>query len=260
MAGIPESMLVVRARSRDYSLATWLREAGDEMVIFLHGLGCSKDLWHGAWALRGLRDKSLLAPDFLGFGHSPRPAHFSYTLEEHAAVLAALIDSYALKRIHIVAHSMGGTIALLLSARTLSRLRSLILVEPRLANSSCGIAAEAVKFSSDEFIGREFSRIQRRVGADEGAAYDLMRADHTAFYNSACSLVEWTRGRTMLDRFQEAPCRKVFIYGADNRFLEEVGEISHDLAIGVANSGHFVMRDNPDEFYRLATAIMAKAD
>lgn len=258
MVGIPETMLAVRARSRDYRLAARVRETGDELIIFLHGLGCSKDSWHDAWALRELRDKSLLAPDFLGFGHSPRPTQFRYRLEDHAAVLAAVIDSYALKRIHLVAHSMGGTIALLLSARTLSRLRSLILVEPRLSNSSCGIAAEAAKFSDEEFMSTEFSRIQRRVSMDRRAAYDLNLADQAAFYNSACSLVEWTRGRTMLDRFDAAPCRKIFVYGADNRFLEEVGEISSDLTMGVGRSGHFVMRDNPAEFYRLATTFISE--
>lgn len=259
MAGIPETIVNVRARSLDYRLATWFRQAGDDLVIFLHGLGCSKDNWEDAWALRELRDMSLLAPDFLGFGRSPRPPQFGYKLEDHAAVLAALIDSYALKRIHLVAHSMGGTIALLLPARTLSRLRSLILVEPRLLNSSCGIAAEAVKFSIEEFIASEYSRIQRRVGSDRRAAYDLSRADQQAFYNSACSLVEWTRGRTMLNKFQDAPCRKVFIYGADNRFLEEIGELPGDMTIGIGNSGHFVMRDNPDDFYGCTTAVIAEA-
>ena len=260
MVGIPETMLDARVHSRDYRLATWFHEAGDELVIFLHGLGCSKEIWRDAWALRELRDKSLLALDFLGFGHSPRPSHFGYKLEEHAAVLAAVIDCHALKRIHLVAHSMGGTIALLLPARTLSRLRSLVLVEPRLFNSSCGIAAEAAKFTFEKFVAGEFSRIGRRASNDPRAAYDLRRADPAAFYHSSCSLVQWTRGRTMLDRFEQAPCKKAFIYGVENRFLQEVGEISNDLTIGVGHSGHFVMRDNPDEFYRRATAIMAEAN
>ena len=252
-------MLAVQVRTRDYRLATWFRESGNELIIFLHGLGCSKESWRNAWASGELRDKSLLSLDFLGFGHSPRPAHFGYRLDDQVAVLAAVIDSHALKRIHVVAHSMGGTIALLLPERTLSRLRSLILVEPRLLESSCGIGAEAAKFTYEEFMSGAFAWIQRRVSNDQQAAYDLKRADPAAFYHSSCSLVDWTRGRKMLDRFEAAPCRKVFIYGAENRYLEELGEISSDLKLEIGNSGHFVMRDNPDDFYCRSAEFIAAA-
>jgi pimeloyl-ACP methyl ester carboxylesterase len=259
MVGVRETILAVQLRARDYRLATWFRESGDELVLFLHGLGCSKENWRQAWGVRELRDNSFLAVDFLGFGHSPRPAQFGYRLEDQAAVLAAVIDAHALKRIHLVAHSMGGTIALLLPARILSRLGSLILVEPRLVNSSCGIAAEAVKYTYEEFTSGAFTWIQRRISNDQQVAYDLKRADQAAFYHSSCSLVDWTRGRCMLDRFEAAPCRKVFIYGAENRHLEELAEIPSDLKIEIGHSGHFVMRDNPDDFYRQLAAFIAAA-
>ena len=260
MVSIPESMQRVRARSRDYGLAAWYREASQELVLFLHGLGCSKENWQHAWSRREFRDKSLLAIDLPGFGHSPRPSHFGYSLEEHAAVLSALVDAHALKRIHLVAHSMGGTIALLMSARTLSRLASLVLVEPRLVQSSCGIAAEASKFTADEFLTGEFDRMRRRIRFDRRMAYDLDRSDELAFYYSANSLMQWTNGRTMLDKFETAPCTKVFIYGAEDRFLEEIGEIADEFTIGISGAGHFVMCDNPDEFYTRVAAIMEAAD
>ena len=257
MVAVHETTLAVQVRTRNYRLACWFRDAGDELVIFLHGLGCSKENWRQAWALRELRDRSLLSPDFLGFGHSPRPAHFGYKLEDQAAVLTAVIDSHALRRIHLVAHSMGGTIALLLPERILSRLGSLILVEPRLLESSCGIGAEAAKFTYDEFMSGAFAWIQRRVSNAQQAAYDLKRVDPAAFYHSSCSLVDWTRGRKMLDRFEAAPCRKIFIYGAESRYLEELREISSDLKMEIGHSGHFVMQDNPDDFYRQLSAFIA---
>lgn len=259
MAGIRETMFDVQVRAHNFRLATCYREAGEDLVIFLHGLGCSKENWRHAWALRELRDMSLLSLDFVGFGHSPRPVEFGYKLEDQVAVLAAVIDAHALRRIHVVAHSMGGTIALLLPDRTLSRLASLALVEARLLESSCGIGAEAAKFSYEEFMSGAFAWIQRRLNHDQQAAYDLKRADPVAFYQSSCSLVSWTRGRKMLDRFETVPCRKIFMYGAENRYLEEIGKISGGLKLEIGDSGHFVMRDNPDEFYRQAAAFIAAA-
>ena len=259
MVGVRETMLDVNLRTRDYRLSTWFREGGDELVIFLHGLGCSKENWRQAWVTRELREKSLLSLDFPGFGHSPRPDRFGYKLEDQVAVLAAVIDLHALKRIHIVAHSMGGTIALLLPERTLSRLGSLILVEPRLVESSCGVGAEAAKFTYEEFMSGAFEWIKQRAIHDRQAAYDFGRADPEAFYRSSCSLVEWTRNRRMLDRFAATPCRKVFIYGVNNRYLEEVKEIPTHLKIEVGRSGHFVMRDNPDDFYQQLSAFISAA-
>ena len=74
-------------------VAVWLRDAGDDLMIFVHGLGCSKLSWRSAWMRPELRDMSLLAIDLPGFGHSPCPEDFGCELEEHAEVLAGVVDA-----------------------------------------------------------------------------------------------------------------------------------------------------------------------
>jgi len=253
---IGDAILPVRFRSRDYRLSTWFREAGQELVIFLHGLGASKENWRQAGAARELRGKSLLGFDLPGFGDSPGSAAFGYELEEQAGILAAVIDSYALRRIYLVAHSMGGTIALLLPSRIISRLECMLLVEPRLRQSSCELGAEIVQGNYENFVSHLVPRLRKRAEIDPEAAFDFDRADPRAFYLSGHSLIRWTRGDQMVRRFRSIPCRKAFIYGQHDKHLEELDAMDRQIAFEIENAGHFVMRDNPALFYRQLGALL----
>jgi len=250
------SVFPIRAGVTEFRLSVCFREGGDDLVLFVHGLGCSKDCWRAAWQRPELRDRSLLAPDLPGFGHSACPPAFSADLAGYARVLAALIDAHALRRIHLVAHSMGGSIALLLPSHVLSRLGSLVLVEPRLFRSSCGIAAETAGVTSDEFRQSVFPGLRQQMSGDPRVAFDLDRADTRAFYASSRSLIQWSATRALLERFQQADCRKFFIYGEDNRHLQELVFIEPALTFAIEGAAHFVMNDNPDGFYDCLSGIL----
>jgi pimeloyl-ACP methyl ester carboxylesterase len=259
MMGVAEITLPVRLKGREYRLSAWFRDAGPETVVFVHGLGCSKENWRAAWGRRELRGKSLLAFDLIGFGHSPRPHEFNYTLETQAEFLAGIIDAYAVRRIHMVAHSMGGTIALLLPNRTLARFESMILVEPRLLKASCGIAAETAQGDFERFKSEVFPRFRKRVLRDSRTAFDLDRADLNAFYQSSRSLIHWTQDDEMLARFDSAPCRKTLLYGGLNQHLQELAVINSAMKLEIPGAGHFVMHDRKDTFYRDLAGLISSA-
>ncbi len=250
------SVFPLRVGATEFRLSVRFREGGDDLVLFVHGLGCSKDCWRTAWQRPELRGRSLLAPDLPGFGHSACPPEFSADLAGYARVLAALIDAHALRRIHLVAHSMGGSIALLLPAHVLSRLESLVLVEPRLFRSSCGIAGETADISCDEFRRSVFPKLRRRMSGDPRVVFDLDRADASAFYASSRSLIQWSASRALLERFQQADCRKFFIHGEDNLHLQELVFLEPALTIAIEGAAHFVMNDNPDGFYDCLSDIL----
>ncbi len=89
---------------------------GDRLIVLLHGLGATRHVWQpmqdtGRW--RG----SWIAPDLRGHGASPHSE--TYALADHAADVAALIQSHGPWREIIVAgHSMGGAVALALASGT----------------------------------------------------------------------------------------------------------------------------------------------
>jgi pimeloyl-ACP methyl ester carboxylesterase len=246
---IPETMISVNIAGREFRLAVWSRERGDELVLFVHGMACSKENFRAAWSRRELTGCSLLAVDMPGFGRSPRPAEFSYRLEDQARLLAAVIDGRALKKVHLVAHSMGGTIALLMPQRILARLKSCILIEPRMLRSSSNIAREISHLDFNQFQTDFLPRFKYRCIANQQIGFDAERADPTGFYKSALSMTQWLSGDSIVNRFFSAPCPRVFMYGRDNPHLEELRVVPASLQYGVAAAGHFVMQDNPDGFY-----------
>jgi pimeloyl-ACP methyl ester carboxylesterase len=102
----------------------------DPPLLWLHGWQCTStgELLEAAVqpVLSGRR--SLLI-DFLGHGYSDRPDAFGYTIEAHADTIVTLIDSLGLTDCGIVAHSMGGPVAIGVAAARPDVVSLLVLAE-----------------------------------------------------------------------------------------------------------------------------------
>jgi pimeloyl-ACP methyl ester carboxylesterase len=88
--------------------------AGAPLLVLLHGLGANATVWDGLLPI--LRDRwpgRWIAPDFRGHGRSSHAAPYGYGT--HAADVAALLD--AGDDVVILAHSMGGVVALALATQ-----------------------------------------------------------------------------------------------------------------------------------------------
>ena len=246
----------VQVGIREHRLSVRWRDEGDELVLFVHGLGCSKDSWAEAWQQPELRGYSLLAPDLPGFGFSDSPEGYTHDLSEYASIIHALIDNHASRRIHLVAHSMGGAVVLLLPPRVLSRLASLVLVEGRMFSSSCGLAAETRGLSAEEFSANVFPRIYGRKSGYRTATYDLDRADPLALYGAAQSLLSWTKKTDLFVKFTEADCPKYFFYGDMNQHLEELRQLDPEVCVMIEDAAHFPMNEAPTAFYARLRQLM----
>jgi pimeloyl-ACP methyl ester carboxylesterase len=260
VAAIPETVIPAAAPPHDFRLTAWCRETGSEdLLVMLHGLGCSKRSFAGAWHEAALRDWSLLAPDLPGFGRSPKPPDYSYDLKDQARVLASLLDQRASRRVHLLAHSMGGTLALLLPDRILARLATLVLVEPRLLAASCSVAAEASRYPEADFERTFMRAFRQRAESDPRVAFDAAHADPLAFQRSASSLVRWAGSGEMVERFRAAPCAAFFVYGEENRHLAELRELPAHQCVAIDGAAHFPMHDDPGRFYGTVARLLDSA-
>ena len=233
------------------NLSAMVREAGPRLLLLLHGLGCSAETFHGIAGRKAFEDFTLIAPDLPGFGHSERPEEFSYEMEAHGAVCAALIAGFPFGELHIVAHSMGGAVGLCLPRNLLASARSFVNVEGNLTADDCGLlsrrsaAAPFPEFSKEILPGlREEYRDRPR------GHLELDLADPLAFHRSAASLVAWSDSGRLLARFLSLPCPKLYLYGEKNADLPTLGRLTGVSKFSVASSGHFPMIDKPDLFYR----------
>lgn len=110
-----------------------LDEGAGAPALLVHGIGgCAED-----WTLTipALRDAGYhaIACDMPGQGRASRPRGVRYFDRRGAFYvhfLTELLDALALERVHLVGHSLGGTIATMAAIALPARLRSLTLAAP----------------------------------------------------------------------------------------------------------------------------------
>ena len=87
--------------------------SGEPLLVLLHGLGATGDVWGGWWPLLARRwPGRWLAPDLPGHGGSPPLA--TYTFDGFAAALADIVESS--QRVVVLGHSLGGVVGLALAS------------------------------------------------------------------------------------------------------------------------------------------------
>ena len=148
--------------------------SGSPALVLLHGLGVNGAVWHPL--LAALRDwpGRIVVPDFRGHGRSPhqRP----YGIGQHAADIAALFEQG--ERIHIVGHSMGGQIGLLLASgwygigveHTLGFGLKVNWTADDVAKVKQVATAPARSFDTREAAAERFIRVAGLAGVVEAAA------------------------------------------------------------------------------------------
>src|SRR2546421_11281236 len=87
--------------------------SGEPLLVLLHGLGATSDVWGGWWPLLARRwPGRWLAPDLPGHGGSPPLA--AYTFDGYAAAVAGIVPPGA--RVVVLGHSLGGVVGLALAS------------------------------------------------------------------------------------------------------------------------------------------------
>jgi pimeloyl-ACP methyl ester carboxylesterase len=99
-------------------------------VVLLHGFASSTFAWRRQRAALLEAGYRVVVIDQWGYGASARPAAPCYSTADHARCTLAVLDALGLARAHLVGHSYGGRIALLLAASAPERVASLALLAP----------------------------------------------------------------------------------------------------------------------------------
>ncbi|MFI9803962.1 alpha/beta fold hydrolase [Streptomyces sp. NPDC052301] len=235
----------------------WTEVPGAEPVrVYLHGLGSMSAVYHAHIAARPeLAGRRSLFMDLPGHGISDRPRDFGYTLEEHADAVAAGLGEAGVAGAELIAHSMGGAVAIVLAHRRPDLVSRLVLTEANLdafpppTAGSSGIAAH----EEDAFVEKEHARVLRAVGPLWAATMRL--ADPRALHRSAVGLRRGSEPvmRTILEGL---PVDRVYLQGARSGELAGRArlEATGVRVVTVPGAGHNVMFDNPDAFVAAVAA------
>lgn len=243
-------------------------------VILLHGLLGSARNWQSAGRLLA-QDFRVYALDLRNHGESPHDPVMNYPAM--AADVRAWLDRQALRRVHIVGHSMGGKVAMHLATRLPERVISLTVVDisPRAYPPRWERELEAMQ-------RMPVAQFTKRLEAEQWLE-DYIR--DWAFRKFLVSNLErapaggfqWVVNLDILQAalpnlFQQVPeegwrfdGRTLFVRGGNSRFIEE-----SDLAMirrlfpfarleTVEDAGHNVHFDQPEAFVRVIKQHMENA-
>jgi pimeloyl-ACP methyl ester carboxylesterase len=126
LSGFHSQTVTVEGKPLHY-LATG--PADGPVVVLVHGLGGSAEDWLNLAPYLTRAGYRVYIPDLFGYGRSPKPADFSYSVRDQAAVVAGFLDAMQLKQVDLAGWSMGGWITQLVAIAYPERVHKLILFD-----------------------------------------------------------------------------------------------------------------------------------
>lgn len=249
---VVRSLTVITEANTAWDLSCSFRDSGRDLLLFIHGLGCSRKAFAAAWAQDSLANFSLLSIDLLGFGDSPKPPEFPYTMESHGLLVAQIIQQFPAYRLHFVGNSMGPMIGLSMPSDIVASLASFTNIEARLCREDCGVSSEVESLSFQEFSTQFWPAFIAKIRNQSQTAYDPENALPEAFYRGAKSVLQLASSGWALKRFLELSVPKMYVYGDDRKSanMRVLPHLQGKVPLKqISCSGHFLMLDNPQEFY-----------
>ena len=95
-------------------------------ILFLHGVGSDKSVWHPQLAHFG-RSRRALAIDYPGYGESEQ--RDGATRDDYAHAALSVLDALGIERAHVCGLSLGGVVAIAMHALDPGRCASLVLAD-----------------------------------------------------------------------------------------------------------------------------------
>jgi pimeloyl-ACP methyl ester carboxylesterase len=113
-----------------YRIAYGIHGSG-EPVVLIHGTPSHSYIWRKVYPSLLERGFQVQLFDLLGFGRSERPVDplVETSVAAQAQLLPKLLDSWGTDRAHLVAHDIGGAVAMRFTLAHPARVRSLTLVD-----------------------------------------------------------------------------------------------------------------------------------
>ncbi len=247
-------------------------------LLLVHGLGDCGLAYREAFAAPCMAEFNLLVPDLPGYGRS---VVSSAEIGDFAALVEALeqlLDHFAVRRVLLVGHSMGGDLTTLLCAGDCrGRIIGYVSVEGDLTASDLFVSGRAVAAARDGDFEPWFRKTFTESLVREDWArkrptvmryYDSLRqCNPHAFLAHARELVRrnTTRSGNHASEIGALYCSlaipKVFCYGTESLSTETLEYLqANDLKRrAFRGASHAVMIDAHDEFYPFLCDFARKA-
>jgi pimeloyl-ACP methyl ester carboxylesterase len=130
----------------DWLGAPWVKP---EAALLIHGNDESSVSWFG-WVPRMAQEFRLLRPDLPGFGNSPIPQNYEWSIASLATTLSRLLDHLGVDAAHIIGAKTGGAIGMQFAADYPRRTRTLTIVSGPVTRVASGLPFSAPSSSAQQ--------------------------------------------------------------------------------------------------------------
>lgn len=233
-------------------------------VVCLHGIPTWSFLWRTvAPAIAAETGRRVVAPDLLGYGNSDMRDRFDRSIRAQEAMLTALLDQLDVETCALVAHDIGGGVALRNAAHEPDRVSKLVL-----SNAVC-YDSWPVKFITDLGVPKTTEMpLDTLESQISGAFSEGVYADEAdeAFVEGMTAPWISEEGRTSLCRnavatntnhtteidYDSIDAEMLALWGADDEFqpIEYARRLRDDLGGEVVelDAYHWVVEDRAETY------------
>ena len=235
-------------------------------IVFLHGVGSDKSVWAPQLAHFGATRRAV-AFDYPGYGESD-PAAAGATRDDFAAAILAAMDALGIGRAHVCGLSLGGVIAIAMSAAAPQRCASLILADSFAVHPEGQAIYERSIAASADMRALAEGRADALLAQPADAAVrsevieTMARIDPAAFCIGAQAV--WLADQR--DRVAAIGTPTLIICGTEDRITPPA--LSEELASiipgarckRIEHAGHLTNLECPAEFNDLVGAFLSREE
>jgi len=248
-------------------------------ILYLHGGGPGCTSWLD---FRGMAERMgpqwrQLFVDLPQYGASEAGPIDGPSLDFHAVSVLALLDALSLDRVHVVAQSLGGAVALNLAALAPDRIERVIVtgsqpVPHGASNTALGIQARGTYYGGDGPSPDKMRDLLAKLEWHHPGAIP----DSTVLDRHAASVTPWAlavadgsgRGdpQDLSDRLAGLPHHVLWLWGAHDPFAPpqyavDVASSMRNADVAVlAGTAHHPQEERPTAYARLVTEFLGRGD
>jgi pimeloyl-ACP methyl ester carboxylesterase len=255
-------------KEKTFSIEYFYRQGQKETIVLLHGLGGSKENYYEACKSDSLAEHTLIFFDNPGTGNSTYYENFPLNVDDLTAISSLFIEQLNISNFILCGTSMGGLTTLLyLKKSGLSKVKAYVNIEGNLLPEDCMFSSKVVRYDFDTFNSEIFPRTILEMKATRNAGYHViannlqLNTNVKSYYNYCFQTVEYSATGDLLKQFISMSIPRIFIYGAENRALSYIPELSSRgvTVKEISNSNHFIFYDNPKELYDVMANFIAES-
>jgi pimeloyl-ACP methyl ester carboxylesterase len=243
---------------------SYVDEGEGDPVILIHGIPTWGYLWHKLIPVLSKQTR-VLAPDLIGFGYSDKQDNFDRSIARQTEMIDAWMEKLGIQNANIVAHDIGGGVALRLATLFPHRVKRLCLMNSvsydswaieamiQLGHPSAYYLASASTTVATlrQMLKQGFNETPEDEILDGIFAPYLTEVGKLSLIRNAAALnTNLTTEITHL--LHKIKAKTLILWGVDDKFqLLKFGkrladDISNAKLIQIENARHFVMIDQPE--------------